>query len=77
MKRKWLYLVLVLIVVVDLFYGESETSLLSPNDGVNNLYFLSDLEKGVIIELNRARSNPAGYAKRLEDFKRHYVGKYI
>jgi len=77
MNRKWLYLVLVLMVVVDLFYGESEKSFLSPNDGVNNLYFLSDLEKGVIIELNRARSNPAGYAKKLEDFKKHYVGMYI
>ncbi len=77
MNRKWLYLVLALIVVVDLFYGESENSLLSPNDGVNNLYFLSDLEKGVIIELNRARLNPAGYAKKLEDFKKHYVGNYI
>jgi uncharacterized protein YkwD len=77
MNRKWLYLVLVLMVVAALFYGESEYSLLSPNDGVDNLYFLSDLEKGVIIELNRARSNPTGYVKKLEDFKEHYVGKYI
>lgn len=77
MNRKWLYLVLVLMVVVDLFYGESEKSFLSPNNGVDNLYFLSDLEKGVIIELNRARSNPVGYAKKLEDFKIHYVGNYI
>jgi len=77
MNKKWLYLVLVLIMVVDLFYGESDNSLLSPNDGVNNLYFLNDLGKGIIIELNRARSNPAGYAKKLEDFKEHYVGKYI
>jgi uncharacterized protein YkwD len=44
---------------------------------VENLYFLSDLEKEIIIELNRARSNPVGYAKKLEDFKRHYVGQYI
>jgi uncharacterized protein YkwD len=77
MKRKCLYLVLVLVVVVDLFYGESENSLLIPNHGVPDLNFLIDLEKEVIIELNRARSNPAGYAKNLEDFKRHYVGKYI
>jgi uncharacterized protein YkwD len=77
MNRKWRYLVLVLMVVVDLFYGESENSLLIPNDGVNSLYFLSDLEKGVIIELNRARSNPGGYVKKLENLKKHYVGKYI
>lgn len=77
MNRKWLYLVLVLIVVADLSYGESENSLLSLNDGVEDIYFLSDLEKGVIIELNRARLNPAGYAKKLEDFKRHYVGMFI
>lgn len=77
MNRKWLYLVLILMVVVDFFYGENENSFLRPNNGVNNLYFLSDLEKGVIIELNRARSNPAGYAKKLEDFKKHYVGNYI
>ena len=77
MNRKWLYLVLVLVMVVGLFSGESENSLLSPNDGVENLYFLGDLEKEVIIELNRARTNPAGYAKKLEDLKRHYVGKYI
>lgn len=77
MNRKWLYLALVLVMVVDLVYGENENSFLSPNDGVEDLYFLSDLEKQVIIELNRARSNPAGYAKKLEDFKRHYVGMYI
>jgi len=77
MNRKWFYLVLVLIMVVELFYGEGDNSLLSPNDGVDNLYFLGDLEKGVIIELNRARSNPAGYAKKLADFKEHYVGNYI
>lgn len=80
MNRKWLYLavvLLVLVMVVDLVHGESENSLLRPNNGVENLYFLSDLEKEVIIELNRARSNPAGYAKKLEDYKIHYVGKYI
>ena len=77
MNRKRLYLVLVLMVAAALCYGKSEYSLLRPNNGVDNLYFLSDLEKGVIIELNRARSNPAGYAKKLEDFKEHYVGKYI
>lgn len=77
MKIKWLYLILVLMMVVDLFYGGNENSLLSPNDGVDNLYFLSDLEKGVIIELNRARSNPAAYARKMEDLKKHYVGKYI
>ena len=60
MNRKWLYLALVLVMVVDLVYGENENSFLSPNDGVEDLYFLSDLEKQVIIELNRARSNPAG-----------------
>lgn len=77
MNRKWLYLVLVLVMVVDLVYGEGENSFLSPNDGVEDLYFLSDIEKGVIIELNRARLNPTGYAKKMEDFKRHYVGQYI
>jgi len=77
MKIKWLYLVLGLMVVVDLFYGESDNSLLRPNDGVADLYFLSDLEKEVITELNRARSHPAGYAKKLENYKSHYVGKYI
>ncbi|UCH98667.1 MAG: CAP domain-containing protein [Candidatus Aminicenantes bacterium] len=44
---------------------------------MEDIYFLSDLEKEIIIELNRARTNPAGYAKKLEDFKRHYFGKYI
>jgi len=77
MNRKWLYLVVALVIGVDWIYGESENSLLSPNDGVNDLFFLGDLEKGVIIELNRARSHPAGYAKKLADYKSHYVGKYI
>ncbi len=77
MNRKWVYLVVALVIVVDWIYGESKNSLLSPNEGVTDLYFLGDLEKGVIIELNRARSNPAGYAKKLADFKEHYVGKYI
>ena len=77
MNIKWLYLVLVIIMAAALSNGESEYSLIRPNDGVTNLYFLSDLEKGVIMELNRARLNPAGYAKKLEDFKKHYVGKYI
>lgn len=77
MKKKLVYLVLVLVMTSVLFYGESENSLLSPNHGVKDIYFLSDLEKEIIIELNRARSNPPAYAKKLEDFKKHYVGQYI
>ena len=77
MNIKWLVLVLGLVILVGLFYGEDEDSLLIPNDGVDNLHFLSDLEKDVIIELNQARTNPAEYAEKIEDFKRHYVGMYI
>lgn len=51
--------------------------LLVPGTGVDNLDFLSDLEKNIIVELNTARTNPAQYAEYIEEFKKHYAGLYI
>jgi uncharacterized protein YkwD len=58
-------------------HGESANPRLMVNDGVENLYFLTPLEKEVGGELNLARTHPAAYAEYIEDFKKHYVGKYI
>jgi uncharacterized protein YkwD len=77
LNRNHIFFVLGLVVLTGLFYGEDVNSLLSLNDGVHDLFFLSDLEKEVIIELNLARTNPANYAKKIEDLKGHYVGLYI
>ncbi len=58
-------------------YRVASDSLLLPGDGVLSLDFLTTLEKEVIRELNLARTNPSKYAEFIEDFKRHYAGKYI
>jgi len=83
MTKKWLSLILLLAITCVYIYTnpyteeEDETLSLKLNDGVEELDFLAELEKEVIIELNRARTDPAGYAEFVEDFKKHYVGKYI
>jgi len=58
-------------------YGEKKGSLLTPNQEVDDLEFLTSLEREIISELNRARQNPKKYADSLEEYKKHYVGKYI
>ncbi|MCP5102037.1 MAG: CAP domain-containing protein [bacterium] len=75
MRRIFLLIILLALTVYG--YGPEEEHLLSLNKDVANLDFLSSIEKKVIAELNRARTNPARYARYLEDFKRFYVGKYI
>lgn len=50
---------------------------LEPNKGVENLDFLGSTEKEVIRELNLARTDPAGYAEFIKDYKRYYVGNLI
>jgi uncharacterized protein YkwD len=77
MNKQWRYFILLLMVVGSYFYGEDTNPHLMLNDGVEELDFLTDLEKEVVTELNLARTNPAAYAEFIEDFKKHYVGKYI
>jgi hypothetical protein len=82
MTKKWLSLFLLVAITcvysyTNPFTEEDETLSLKLNDGVEDLDFLSELEKEVIMELNRARTDPAGYAELVEDFKKHYVGNYI
>jgi uncharacterized protein YkwD len=77
MNKKRFAVMLLLVLVMGLIYGEEYSSMLIPNDGVKELDFLADIEKEIIIELNKARSNPAAYAAYLEEFKNLYVGKYI
>lgn len=68
-----------LLIMIPAFYGQTEENsrLLIPNKGVENLDFLSELEKEVVMELNLARTDPSAYAEYLIDFKRFYLGKYI
>ena len=77
MINKWWYFVLILSIIDGFIYGEGANRHLMLNDGVENLNFLTHLEKDVVRELNLARTNPAAYAEYIEDFKKHYVGKYI
>lgn len=74
MKIKWF--ILILAAATCLGYSRDEY-LLRFNKGVEDLGFLSQIEKNVIIELNKARTNPARYAESLVEFKRFYLGKYI
>lgn len=74
MKIKWM--ILFLAAATWFGYGQ-EDLFLRFNKGVEDLGFLSQIEKDVIIELNKARTNPAGYAEYLVDYKRFYLGKYI
>lgn len=78
-KNKGMILVLVLLTSALLCAAtapEGET-LLVPGKGVDDLDFLTDLEKEVIVELNLARTDPAQYAEYIEAFKKHYAGLYI
>lgn len=83
MIKKWLSLFLLLAISCIGTYGypytavDDENPFLRLNDGVEELDFLTDVEKEVILELNKARTNPAAYAKVIEDYKRHYVGREI
>ena len=77
MNKKRFGIILLLMLAVGFIYGEEDSSRLIPNDGLKDLDFLSEVEKEIIIELNKARSNPAAYAAYLEEFKNLYVGKYI
>ncbi len=74
MKIKWM--IFILAAAACFGYGRDE-HLLRFNKGVKDLGFLSEIEKNVIVELNKARTNPAEYAEYLVDFKRLYLGKYI
>ncbi|MCP5054670.1 MAG: CAP domain-containing protein [bacterium] len=51
--------------------------LLEPGEGVADLGFLSSLEKEVIMELNRARTDPLAYAYQVQDFKKLYIDGFI
>jgi uncharacterized protein YkwD len=77
MIKKWWYFILMLSIIGGYIYGKGANSHFMLNDGVENLNFLTHLEKEVVRELNLARTNPAAYAEYIEDFKKHYVGKYI
>lgn len=44
--------------------------------GVKSLDFISKLELGVYRELNLARTDPAGYAELLTEFRKYYRGNY-
>ncbi len=77
MNKKWRFFILILAIINGYIHGEGANSHLMVNDGVENLNFLTHLETGVVEELNLARTNPAAYAEYIEDFKKHYVGKYI
>lgn len=74
MKIKFLLIILLAAVVFE--FGQKE-HLISFNKGVENLDFLTQLEIDVIIELNNARTDPAGFADYLVDFRKFYVGNYI
>jgi uncharacterized protein YkwD len=74
MKTKWL--VFLLLIMVTLYSG-SGNDRLELNQGVEDLNFLSQLEKEVVKELNLARTAPGAYVEYLIDFKRFYIGKHI
>lgn len=77
MIKKWWHFILIISIIGGCINGEGANSHLMLNDGVENLNFLTHLEKEVVGELNLARTDPAAYAEYIEDFKKHYVGKYI
>jgi uncharacterized protein YkwD len=77
MIKKWWYIVLIISIICSFIFGEDANRHLMLNDRVENLNFLTHLEKEVVKELNLARTDPAAYAKYIEEFKKHYVGKYI
>lgn len=77
MKRKFLLIILPALLAAAIPGFGQKDLLIGFNKGVNDLEFLSQLELDVIIELNSARTDPAGFAKYLVDFKRFYVGNLI
>jgi hypothetical protein len=70
------YLIVILIATVLIEFGLKEY-LISFNKGVENLDFLTQLEIDVVSELNHARTDPAGFAEYLVEFRKFFVGNYI
>jgi len=84
MRKASVYLVLVFSVVVFISMGlilhanqdvskERQEETIRA-DGTYKLDFLSPLEKGVIIELNRIRAHPKAYVEILKEMRKHYDG---
>jgi uncharacterized protein YkwD len=57
--------------------AESKNPYLKRAKGVKNLNFLNTHEKEVVIELNRARTNPKAYAAFLIELKKSYQDYYF
>ena len=72
--RLLIFIVSALVVVLS---AESKKAYLKPARGVKNLKFLNVHEKEVVIELNRARSNPKAYAAFLMELKKSYQDYYF
>jgi hypothetical protein len=59
------------------FAQTTDDSLIILNDNVKNINFLSDIEKSVLTEINKARTNPKEYATKLKEYRKFYSGKYV
>jgi len=55
----------------------SSTIGFAQSNEIDNGDYLSPLEKGIVREINMARSNPKGYACLLEKWKPYYDGKLL
>jgi uncharacterized protein YkwD len=72
-KRAWLKLPSALFSVIWL----GTIGMLTQAHSVENMDYLSPLEKKIVQEMNFARSNPAEYASFLNALKQHYDGKLL
>lgn len=59
-------------IIQSLSYGQSLTGRL-----LNKVDYLSPVEKDIILELNRARTNPEEYAETLKNFRKYYDGNLL
>lgn len=78
-NKKTFFTVLITLIILSLWnnsFGEGKKHTLELNPGVEDLSFLSQLEKEVIVELNIARTEPAKYAEFVNEFKKKFESDY-